>query len=164
MNMLLTILLSLSMMLGFFLILFGAVAFIQDKRLFNSAPKDIQKAILPHAERFRGAHMLGWFILVLGVILMMGSLTFGVVDAKYRSFDYLHMSSRLLVMLLSTEAFDILFFDYFLLNHSHFYQHYFPETEGLDGYHDFGFNFRSHLFTSLLLIVISFAVSFVSFI
>ena len=61
--MLLTVVLSLVMMASLFLMLYAAVALVQDKRLFTSAPKDIQAAVQPKAERFPGAHVLGWFLL-----------------------------------------------------------------------------------------------------
>jgi len=57
--MLLTVVLSLVMMASLFLMLYAAVALVQDKRLFTSAPKDIQSTVQPKAERFPGAHVLG---------------------------------------------------------------------------------------------------------
>lgn len=44
-----TLILSLALMAAFFLMLFAAVALVQDRRLFKSAPKDIQAAVLEHA-------------------------------------------------------------------------------------------------------------------
>ena len=34
---------------------------------------------------------------------------------------------------------------WFLLTKSHFFQHYYPETEGCAGYHSFGFNRKEQL-------------------
>lgn len=48
-------------------------------------------------------------------------------------------------MLVSLKAFDVLFFDWFLLCRSQFFPHYYPEVSGLVGPHQFGFNWRSHL-------------------
>lgn len=48
--MLLTIILSVIVMAGLFLMLIAGVAFIQDKKYFTSAPKDVQNAILPREE------------------------------------------------------------------------------------------------------------------
>lgn len=47
----------------------AVVAFIQSKKFFGSAPKDIQEAILEHEERFFGARILGWLILVISVLV-----------------------------------------------------------------------------------------------
>ena len=45
-----TIILSLVVMLGLFLMLIAGVAFIQDKKYFTSAPKDVQESLLPKKE------------------------------------------------------------------------------------------------------------------
>lgn len=45
--MILTILLSIMMMAGISLLLYAAVALIQDKRFFASAPKAVQESALP---------------------------------------------------------------------------------------------------------------------
>ena len=74
--MLLTIVLSLVMIASLFLMLYAAVALVQDKRLFTSAPKDIQAAIQPKEERFPGAHKLGWRLLMLSVLLFVGAIVY----------------------------------------------------------------------------------------
>ena len=42
-----TIILSAIMMIGLFLLLWGAVGFVQNKKFFSSAPKEVQAAIQP---------------------------------------------------------------------------------------------------------------------
>ena len=54
-----TILATLLVFLAYFLLLYGAVGFIQDKRFFASAPQENLAAIPDRKERFRGAHALG---------------------------------------------------------------------------------------------------------
>lgn len=68
--MLVTIMLSILMMAGLFLMLWSGVAFIQDKRFFSSAPKEVCAAVLPKPERFRGAHAMGWMLAVLSLLLI----------------------------------------------------------------------------------------------
>ena len=53
-----------------FLMLFAAVALVQDRRLFKSAPKDIQAAVLEHKEPFRGARVIGWILLIIAVLTL----------------------------------------------------------------------------------------------
>ncbi len=48
-------------------------------------------------------------------------------------------------MLYLLKAFDIICFDWFLLTKSHFFQHFYPETEKCAGYHQFGFNRKEQL-------------------
>lgn len=144
--MLVTIALACVMMAGLLLMIFAAVALIQDKRMFTSAPKDIQEAIRPRTgQRFPGAHVLGWLLLVVAVVLVLGPLVIAGWEGVRDGLGYWQLFGRFLVMLLLVKAFDVLFLDWFLLCHSHFYQHYYPETEGCAGFHSFGFNARSHV-------------------
>ena len=59
-----TLLLSLILMAALFLMLYAAVALVQNKKLFGTAPKDVQAAIMEHEERFPGARLLGWKLLI----------------------------------------------------------------------------------------------------
>lgn len=61
-------------MAAYFLLLYGAVGFIQDKR-FSSAPKENLDAIPDtKEERFRGAHIAGWCIVILALVMFAGAL------------------------------------------------------------------------------------------
>lgn len=140
-----TILLSVMMMAGLFLMLLSAVGFIQDKRFFTSAPKDVQEAVRPRAERFPGAHALGWAMMAVSILLMLGAIVLGAIDGLKNGFGFWRFFGRFLAMLLLLKAFDILFFDWVLLCHSGFFPHFYPETRGLVGPHQFGFNKKSHL-------------------
>lgn len=53
-----TFLLSLLAILGISLMLFSAVALVQDKRLMGSAPKEAQELVQAKPERFKGQHIL----------------------------------------------------------------------------------------------------------
>ena len=44
---------------------------------------------------------------------------------------------------------------WFLLTKSHFFQHYYPETEGCVGYHQFGFNRKEQLTRIILFPLVS---------
>lgn len=148
-----TLQLACIMMAGLFLMIDAAVAFIQDKRLFTSAPKDIQAAIRPRTtERFRGAHALGWLLLVIAVLMILCPIVWAGWDGIRQGWGFWQLFGRYLAMMLLVKAFDVLFLDWFLLCHSHYYQHYYPETEGCAGFHSFGFNARSHVVQTLLFI------------
>ena len=143
--MIVTLILSIIMMAALFLMLFAGVAFIQDKKYFTSAPKDIQEAIQPKEERFRGAHPLGGCLFTISILTFPVVLVYAGWDGVRHGFHFEMLFVRYLMMLLLLKAFDILVFDLFLLSNSHFYQHYYPETEGCAGFHQFGFNWKSHL-------------------
>lgn len=160
--MLTTLMLSLLPMAGLFLMVFTAVALIQDKRMFTSAPKDIQQAIEPRTEeRFSGAHAIGWALFALAVLLIVCPFAYGAWDGVRQGYGFGDFFARFAIMLLLLKAFDILFLDLFLLCHSHFYQHYYPETEGCEGFHSFGFNAKSHVVQIVVFIVAAALLAFV---
>lgn len=156
-----TILLALLMMAGMFLMLWAAVGFIQDKRLFSSAPEQIRNAIQPKDERFRGQHALGWVLLAVSLVMLVGALLLGACDGARNGFGFWEFFARFAVMLLLLKAFDILFFDWFLLCRSQFYPHYFPEVAPYVGPQLFGFNKKSHAAQIALIIVASLAAAWV---
>ena len=150
--MLVTVILSLVLMAGLFLMLWSAVAFIQDKRFFTSAPKDVLAAVRPRTgERFPGARRLGWKLMILAIALMLFALIYAGLDGVEKGFGFWQLFARYLIMLLALKAFDILFFDWVLLCHSNFFPRYYPEVKGIVGPHQFGYNRREHL----LMIVLS---------
>lgn len=138
--MLMTLLLSFIFIAAVCLLLYAAVALIQNKKLFTSAPKDIQAAATDHPERFRGAHALGWILAVLSLILMIGAFVYGGCDGVKNGFTFRQFFLRFIIMLYLFKAFDIICLDWLLLTKSHFFQHFYPETEGCAGYRRFGFN------------------------
>ncbi|MCM1157953.1 MAG: hypothetical protein NC300_10735 [Bacteroidales bacterium] len=140
-----TLILSLVLMALFFLLLWAAVALVQSKKLFGTAPKDIQEAVLEHEERFPGARLLGWVILVIDVLAFLSVFIYAGWDGIQNDYGFWQFVARFLIMLYLLKAFDIIFFDWFLLTKSHFFQHYYPETEGCAGYHQFGFNRKEQL-------------------
>lgn len=150
--MLTTIILSAVMMAGLFLMLWGAVGFVQNKNFFTSAPKEALDVIQPKEERFEGQHAVGWAMLILSLALMGGALIYGAYDGIKNGFGFWQFFSRFTAMLLLLKAFDILFFDYYLLCRSGFFSHFYPEVKPILGPHLFGFNRKSHMFQIVLII------------
>ena len=138
--MLLTLLLSLVFIIAVLGALYAAVALIQNKKLFTTAPKDIQAAAKEHPERFRGTHALGWTIAVICLLMMIGVFVYGGYDSVKNGFGFWQFFLRFLLILYIWKAFDIVCLDWLLLTKSHFFQHFYPETEGCAGYRQFGFN------------------------
>ncbi len=87
-RMLLTLLLTLVFILSVCLLLVTAVALIQDKRFFTTAPKDIQAAAIEHPERFPGAHALGWMLAIISLVLMVGAFVYGGWDGVKNGFSF----------------------------------------------------------------------------
>ena len=145
-----TILLTLVMMAGLFLLLYAGVALIQDQRFFSSAPKEVCAAVQPKPERFRGMHALGWVLAVLSLFLMGGAMFLACWNGIRNGFSFGQFFLRFSIMLLGLKAYDVLFFDFFLLCRSGFFPRYYPEVKALLGPHLFGYNWKSHVLTGLL--------------
>ena len=143
--MVITIVATLMVMAAYFLVLYGGVGFIQDKRFFSSAHKDILAVIPDKKVRFRGAHIIGWVIAVIAVLLFAGAAVLSIWDGIRNGFTFLKFFARFLVILYCMEIYDILFFDWVLLCHSNFFPHFYPEVKGIVGPHMFGYNKKAHL-------------------
>ena len=140
-----TILATVMIMAAYFLILYGGVGFIQDKRFFSSAPKENLDAIPDTKERFPGAHIVGWVIEGIAILLFLGAAVLAVWDGVKNSFGFGRFFVRFLIMLYCMEIYDILFFDWVLLCHSNFFPHFYPELKGIVGPHMFGYNKKMHI-------------------
>lgn len=136
---------------GIMLMLYAGVALIHDKKYFTSAPEDIQKAIRVHEERFKGAHALGWILMIAAGVMISGSVIYASYDGIQRDFSFTRFFIRFLIMLDGYKVWDMIFLDWFLLTKPHFYQHYYPETEGCESFKHTGFNTRSQLLKLLVI-------------
>ncbi|MCR4911193.1 MAG: hypothetical protein K5925_01545 [Bacilli bacterium] len=161
MSWLVTFILSLLMMLGFFLMLWSAVGFIQNKKFFSSAPKSIVEAVQPKPERFKGQHIIGWILMILSFVLLIGPVAYGVYDGVTREFGYWDFFVRFVIMTVSLKVFDILFFDLVLLCHSNFFPHFYPEVKDLVGPQNFGYNKWTHIIHIVVFVGISFLLAFI---
>ena len=132
-------------MAGYFLMLYGAVGFIQDKRLFSSAPKENLAVIPDRKERFKGAHVIGWVIVAIAVLLFVGAFALGIWDGARNGFGLFQYFARFFAMLYGMEIYDIVFFDWYLLCRSNFFPHFYPETKGIVGPQMFGYNKKAHI-------------------
>lgn len=81
-------------------------------------------------------------------------------DGIRNGFGFFRFFGRYLIMLYCMELYDILFFDWFLLCHSNFFPHFYPELKGIVGPHMFGYNKRTHILHFLLYIPLCAALSY----
>ena len=143
--MLTTLLLTLIFIASICLMMYSAVALVQNKRLFSSAPKDVQTAIQEKPERFRGAKALGIILLILSFCGCAFAFIFGALNGIQNGFTFWQFFVRFLIMLYLYKAFDMVCFDWLLLTKSHFFQHYYPEIEGCVSLEKYGFNLKSQI-------------------
>lgn len=144
--MVLTIFLSIIFCVAITLMLIAAVAFIQDKRLFFSAPKEAQVVIKPrNAELFYGARIIGWTLMMFSILMILGVGAIGIWDGFRSGYTFIQFFIRFVFILTTYKIYDMICFDYFLLMKFKFFQYYFPEVENtyIDG--KYGFNLRRQL-------------------
>lgn len=127
-----TLLASFLVMAAYFLLLYAGVGLIQEKKFFSSAPREVFAAVPERkAERFRGAHILGWYLGILAMLLFLGAAVLAAWDGVRNGVTFGAFFTRYLVILYVMEAYDILFFDWVLLCHSNFFPHFTSRSRAL---------------------------------
>ena len=139
------------------LLLISAVAFVQDKRFFSSAPKEALEVLKPRNEElFYGARTTGWVLMIISILMILGVGAVSIWDGFRSSFSFIQFFLRFVLIFTIYKAYDMIFFDWFLLCKFHFFQHYYPEVESVYSGRKYGYNIKSQL---LKLLVIFPAVS-----
>ena len=150
--MLLTIFLAIVFCTAITLMMFAAVAFIQNEKFFSSAPKEAQ-AVLHHRdeELFYGARTIGWTLMIFSMLMILGVGIISIWDGLRSGFTFWQFFLRFVLIFTIYKLYDMICFDYFLLMKFHFFQYYYPETESVYSGRKYGYNIKSQL---LKLIVI----------
>ena len=139
------------------LLLISAVAFVQDKRFFSSAPKEALEVLKPRNEElFYGARTTGWVLMIISILMILGVGAVSIWDGFRSSFSFIQFFLRFVTIFTVYKAYDMIFFDWFLLCKFHFFQHYYPEVESVYSGRKYWYNIKSQL---LKLLVIFPAVS-----
>ena len=155
--MLLTIFLAIVFCAAITLMLLSAVAFIQNKKFFSSAPKEAQEVIQPREkELFYGARVIGWTLMIFSILMIVGVGIISIWDGFRSDFTFWQFFSRFVLISTIYKIYDMVCFDYFLLMKFRFFQYYYPEVGSVYPLKKYGFNIKSQL---LKLLVIFPAVS-----
>lgn len=150
--MILTIFLAIVFCVSITLMMFAAVAFIQNKKFFSSAPKEARAAILTRdKELFYGARTIGWVLIVFSFLMIIGVGVISIWDGFRSEFTFWQFFLRFVMIFTIYKLYDMIFFDYFLLIKFHFFQFYFPEVESVYSNRKYGYNIKSQLFKLLII-------------
>jgi hypothetical protein len=151
-DMLLTIFLSIVFCAAISLMLLSAVAFIQDKKFFSSAPKEAQDALLPRDEElFYGARIIGWTLMIFSMLMILGVGIVSIWDGFRSGYTFIQFFLRFVLIFTIYKVYDMVCFDYFLLMKYHFFQFYFPEVESVYSNRKYGYNIKSQLLKLLII-------------
>ena len=150
--MLFTLFLAIVFCLAITMLLIAAVAFVQDTRFFSSAPKEVREALQQRdKELFRGARTLGWVMMILSAVVILGVGVVAVWDGFRSGYTFWQFFLRFVLIFTVYKAYDMVFFDYFLLMKFHFFQHYYPEVTSAMENRKYGFNIKSQLLKLLVI-------------
>ena len=150
--MLLTIFLALVFCAAISLMLLSAVAFIQDNRLFSSAPKEAQALLRPREkELFYGARVIGWTLMIFSLLMIAGVGVISIWDGFRSGYTFRQFFLRFVSIFTIYKLYDMTCFDWFLLCRSGFFQHYYPETAPVYNGRKYGYNIKSQLLKLLVI-------------
>ncbi len=148
----LTIFLTIVFCAAITLMLLSAVAFIQKKEFFSSAPREAQEAILPREkELFHGARAIGWTLMVFSILLILGVGVIAIWDGFRNGFGFWQFFTRFVLIFTIYKVYDMVCFDYFLLMKFHFFQYYYPEVGSIYPLKKYGYNIKSQLLKLLVI-------------
>ena len=150
--MLLTIFLAVVFCAAITLMLLSAVAFIQKKEFFSSAPREAREAILPREkELFYGARTIGWTLMVFSILMILGVGIISIWDGFRSGFTFWQFFTRFVLIFTIYKVYDMVCFDYFLLMKFRFFQHYYPEVGSVYPLKKYGYNLKSQLLKLLVI-------------
>ena len=150
--MILTIFLALVFCGAITLLLVSAIAFVQDTRLFSSAPREARALLQPRKEElFHGARTMGCVMMIISVLTILGVGVISIWDGLRSDYTFGQFFLRFVLIFTIYKAYDMVFFDWFLLCRFRFFQHYFPETAPALQDRRYGFNLKSQLLKLLII-------------
>ena len=150
--MLLTVFLTIVFCAAITLMLFSAVAFIQNKKFFSFAPKEAQEVIEPREnELFYGARIIGWALMIFSILMILGVGVISIWDGFRSGFTFWQFFFRFVFIFTVYKIYDMVCFDYFLLMKFQFFQYYYPETKKVYSNRKYGYNIKSQLLKLLVI-------------
>ena len=110
--MLLTLFLAIVFCGAVTLLMISGVAFVQDTRLFFSAPKEAREVLKPRKEElFYGARPMGWALMVMSTVMILGVGLISIWDGHRCSFGFRQFFLRFVMIFTIYKVFDMVYFD-----------------------------------------------------
>ncbi len=161
--MILTLVLSLLGCILLFLGIWGITVTLPTPILIKYFSVDVQERLKPRLESLPMSfkRVVGWIILVVFCVLYVGIFVYGAIDGINNGYNFGQFFLRFFLIGGIIKVFDIVCLDYFLLTKTHFFQHYFPETEGCIGWKRFGYNRKQQIRQCVAIVVLSPIIAFI---
>ena len=134
------------------IMLISAIAFVQKKELFSSAPKEAREVIKPREqELFYGARIMGWSLMIFSFLMIAGVGVISIWDGFRSGYTFLQFFLRFVFIFTVYKLYDMICFDYFLLMKFKFLKHYYTEITISFENRKYGFNIKSQLLKLLVI-------------
>ena len=161
--MILTLVLSLIGCVLLFLCIWGVTVTMPTALLVKNFPADVQERLKPRLESLPMSfkRVVGWIILIVFCILYVGIFVFGARDGINNGYNFWQFFIRFFLIAGIIKVFDIVCLDYVLLTKTHFFQHFFPETEDCTGWKNFGYNRKQQIRQCVAIVLVSLIVAFI---
>ena len=158
-----TLILSVAGCVLLFLGIWGVTVTMPTALLAKNFPDDVQERLKPRLESLPMSpkRVLGWIILALFVAGYIALFIVGGIDGLKCGFTFGQFFLRFFTIGAVIKEFDIFALDWFLLTKPHFFQRYFPETEGCAGWQDFGYNRKQQMWQCVMIVLGSTATALV---
>lgn len=158
--MLLTIFLTIVFCAAITLLMFSAIAFVQNIKFFSSAPKEAREVLIPRdKELFYGARAIGWVLMIFSILMILGVGIISIWDGFRSGYTFWQFFFRFTFIFTVYKLYDMIYFDYFLLIKFHFFQYYYPEVERVYKNRKYGYNIKSQLLKLLVIFPLSSALA-----
>ena len=106
--MLLTVFLALVFCGAITLLLVSAIAFVQNPRLFSSAPREARALLKPRKEElFHGARTTGWVMMIISVLMILGVGVISIWDGLRSDYTFLQFFLRFVLIFTIYKAYDM---------------------------------------------------------
>ncbi len=150
--MLMTLFLAIVFCAAITLMLISAVTLIQNEKFLSSAPKEALELLKPrNDEVFFGARAMGWVLMTISILMILGVGAVSIWDGFRNGFSFFQFFLRFVLIFTVYKAYDMIFFDWFLLCRSRFFQHYYPEVSPVYNGRKYGYNLKSQLLKLLVI-------------
>ncbi|MBQ6674540.1 MAG: hypothetical protein IJM75_00280 [Ruminococcus sp.] len=150
--MLMTLFLAIVFCAAITIMLISAVTLIQNEKFLSSAPKEALELLKPrNDEVFFGARAMGWVLMTISILMILGVGAVSIRDGFRNGFSFFQFFLRFVLIFTVYKAYDMIFFDWFLLCRSRFFQHYYPEVSPVYNGRKYGYNLKSQLLKLLVI-------------
>ena len=150
--MLMTLFLAIVFCAAITLMLISAVTLIQNEKFLSSAPKEALELLKPrNDEVFFGARAMGWVLMTISILMILGVGAVSIWDGFRNGFSFFQFFLRFVLIFTVYKAYGMIFFDWFLLCRSRFFQHYYPEVSPVYNGRKYGYNLKSQLLKLLVI-------------